>query len=135
MQNVLLKILYIFVMFGYFVTHCDLEWFYSPCLSVAAIFFFFSFFYYYDYYYLTVLIIRRQLLKFLHVMSGSPCLCRWLSITADILVAYIAFAWLCQITTSVLIRKCYKSSWKSLCITPHSKTPVLWSCLSRSVTF
>lgn len=37
--------------------------------------------------------------------------CGWLRFTVDLLViAYIAFAWLCQIKSSVLVGKCYKSS-------------------------
>lgn len=91
-----------FVMLEYFVNHCDLEWFYSPCPSVAAIIFFF-----------TVLITEGNYSNSCMCCQALPVCVQatWLCSTVDpLVIAYIAFAWPCQIKSSVLVGKCYKRS-------------------------
>lgn len=88
-----------FVRFEYFVNHLWPWVILLSCPSVAAII---SLFFCTDK--------GEKSFNLLHVVRLCLSACRWLCFTVDLVIAYVAFAWLCQIKSCVLVEKCYKSS-------------------------
>lgn len=77
-----------FVMFVYFVNHRDLEWFYSPCPSVAAISMFCLFLFFVLFCFLTILMTEGNYLK-------SCMCCQALPVCVQVVLFNCRPSWYC----------------------------------------